>query len=143
MEKLVFAIETEDEWPPVSSESVWCERIGPNYRILNTPFFIKGLAYGDVFSATPDPTSAQIFEFNVIEQSGNSVVWILNNDRIDISKFVEAIEALNCEIEGFPKFSLYSIKVPKTIDLSALDQLIKSWESKGLHFAYPTWRVEE
>ena len=52
MEKVLFALDFEDgdDWPPVASEGVWCERVGAEYRLLNAPFFIKDLAVGDVFS---------------------------------------------------------------------------------------------
>ena len=143
MEKVVFALEIEDEWPPVDAEGVWCERVDGNYRVVNTPFFIKGLAFGDIFSALPDSVNDQVFEFEVIEKSGNSVVWMLNNNRLDISVFIEEIESLNCRIEGFPKFSLYSIDVPPKIDLEAFDHVVQQWEVQGLSFAYPTWRIEE
>lgn len=143
MEKVVFAIKIENGWPPVSAEGVWCERVDGNYRVVNAPFFVEGLAFGDIFSAVPDPVNDQIFQFEVIEESGNSVVWILNNDRLDISIFIEELTSLNCRIEGFPQFSLYSIDVPSTIDLPAFDRLVAHWEVTGLHFAYPTWRIKE
>jgi len=143
MEKVLFALDIDNDWPPVGTEGVWCERVDGNYRMENTPFFIKGLAFGDVFSAVPDSVNDHIFEFEVIEESGHSVVWMLNNDRLDVSKFIEEIESLNCRIEGFPKFSHYSIDVPSAIDLDDFDEIISKWEAQGLHFAYPTWRIEE
>jgi Domain of unknown function (DUF4265) len=143
MEKVLFALDIENDWPPVGKEGVWCERVDGNYRLVNTPFFIKGLAFGDVFSAVPDAVNAHIFEFEVIEESGHSVVWMLNNDHLDISRFIEEIESLNCRIEGLPKFSLCSIGVPSTINLNEFNQTISKWEAQGLNFAYPTWRIEE
>ncbi|MBC3873586.1 DUF4265 domain-containing protein [Undibacterium flavidum] len=143
MEKILFGLDIENDWPPVETEGVWCERLDGNYRLENTPFFIEGLAFGDIFSAVPDVVNGQIFEFDVIEESGHSVVWMLNNDRLDITKFSEEIESLNCRIEGLPNFSHYSIDVPPTINLEAFDMIISHWEAQGLHFAYPTWRIEE
>ena len=143
MEKVLFALDIDNDWPPVGTEGVWCERVDGNYRMENTPFFIKGLAFGDVFSAVPDAINDHIFEFDVIEKSGHSVVWMLNTARLDVSKFIEEIESLHCRVEGFLEFSHYSIDVPSTIDLKEFDQIISKWEAQGLHFAYPTWRIEE
>jgi hypothetical protein len=142
MEKVEFALNVEDDWPSVGAEGVWCERVNENYRLLNTPFFVKGLANGDVFSAVPDPVNHQIFEFEVVEMSGNSVVWMANIGSLDISKLCDDLESLNCRIEGLPQFSSYAIHVPPSIDLEAFDDLIGRWEILGLCFVYPTWRLE-
>jgi hypothetical protein len=143
MEKVLFALDIDDGWPPVGTEGVWCEREGTDYKLVNTPFFIKGLAFGDVFSAIPDSVNEHIFEFEIVRESGHSVVWMLNNDRLDISSFIEEIELLGCRIEGLAKFSLNSIDVPSNINLTEFDQSISRWESKGLNFVFPTWRLEK
>jgi hypothetical protein len=107
--------------------------------LANTPFFISGLAYGDVFQAEPDATNGHIFEFTVLEHSGHSVVWVLNNSGIDISECLEEAKALGCKVEGFEQFSLYSLDVPPEIDLSAFDRLIDQYDRKGIAFAFPAW----
>jgi hypothetical protein len=143
MEKVSFALDIDDGWPPVATESIWCKRIAGNYVLDNAPFFIKGLACGDEFAATPDSVNGCIFEFNIVKESGRSVVWAMNTAKLDIDPFIDALESLQCFVEGFPQFSLLSIDVPPTIDLSRFDALVSKWESDGLHFAYPTWRHQD
>jgi hypothetical protein len=58
MKKLSFALEHEDNWPPVSSEAVWCGCVGNNFKLLNAPCFIKGLTNHDVLTASPNPVNA-------------------------------------------------------------------------------------
>jgi len=41
MEKVLFALDIDDGWPPVATEAVWCERVDDNYRLLNAPFLSK------------------------------------------------------------------------------------------------------
>jgi hypothetical protein len=142
-EKLVFALEIDDGWPPISAEGVWCEKVDDNYKLLNTPFFIPDLACGDIFKAIPDPINQNIFEFDVIEESGNSVIWVMNNNDLDIQPFTETLQKIGCVFEGFPRYSLLSVDVPSTVDILALEELLDLFEELGLDFAYPVWRFGE
>ena len=143
MKKLAFAIDAEAGWPPVSSESVWCEEVEGNYRLVNTPFFISGLAFGDVFSAEPNSENEHVTDFEVIDESGHSVVWLVNNVDADLTHFKERLLEIGCSIEGMVKFSLYSIDVPPGVSLGKFDQLIDEYQNKGVDFAFPVWRNEE
>lgn len=140
MEKVRFALNADSGWPPVSSEAVWCEREGENYKLVNSPFFIPDLAYGDIISALPDSVNGHIFEYEIVEKSGHSVVWMMNNVGLDTSDFTALILELGCKIEGLDNFDLYSIDLPVHIDIDAFDGVISTFESMGLNFAYPTWR---
>jgi hypothetical protein len=142
-EKLVFALEIDDGWPPISAEGVWCEKVDDNYKLLNTPFFIPDLACGDIFKAIPDPINQNIFEFDVIEESGNSVIWVMNNNDLDIQPFTETLQKIGCVFEGFPRYSLLAVDVPSTVDILALEELLDLFEELGLDFAYPVWRFGE
>lgn len=120
MDKVLFALDVEDGYPPVGTEGVWCERIDSNYKLVNIPFFIKGLAYGDVFAAQLDGVNDHVFEFEIVEESGHSVVWIFNSKSIDTSTLERALESLGCRIEGMPQFRLHSVDVPPNVDLLLL-----------------------
>ncbi len=142
VEKVQFALENDDDWPPVSTESVWCERVADHYKLVNAPFFIQGLAYGDVFEAEPDPINGHVFNFKVVEQSGHSLVWALNNCEIDIAAFKKAILNLGCSIEGFERFSLYAIDIPATVSRHKINEVLDQYEKQGLDLAFPIWRHE-
>ena len=142
MEKVLFALDIEDGWPPIGAEGIWCERIGKNYQLKNVPFFIEGLAAEDVFSAEPDPVNDHIFEFEIVKESGHSVISLLNNIDLDLTKFFEEIVALGCSYEGFNKFGLFSIDAPPNIDIDKLNELIDAYEERGIDFAFPVWRFE-
>jgi len=140
MEKVKFALGIEDEWPPVSSESIWCERVGENFKALNAPFFIPNLAYGDIFSAIPDSVNQHVFEFEVVEESGHSLIWLMNTAKVEITEKLKEIFELGCKYEGFPQFNLIALDVPPKINIYALDITIESLESLGIAVAYPVWR---
>lgn len=143
LEKVLFALKVEDEWPPVGAEGVWCEKVNENYKLVNPPFFIPNLAYGDVFKAEPDKENEQVFEFEVVEESGHSVIWVMNNLDIDTSEFIEALIKLGCSVESLEQFSLMTIDVPPDTDLEILDSALDLFNAKGLEYAFPVWRLGE
>ena len=140
LEKILFALDVEDDWPPVASEGVWCERHGNDFKLLNAPLFIKGLACGDVFAAVPDPVNEHIFEFETIEESGHSLVWVLNNENIETATFKHQFLALGCSIAELERFSLFAIDVPPFVDKAVINSLVDAAEESGLDLAFPVWR---
>ena len=142
MEKVAFALDVKDGWPPVAVEHVWCERTDGVYQLKNAPFFVEGLAHGDKFTAEPDSVNGCIFEFTVVESSGHSLVWVLELDRHLLGSFKQELLTLGCSIEGFPKFGLHSVDVPAAVDAKALNKSIVGMEASGLSLAFPIWRHE-
>lgn len=88
----------------------------------------------------PDPANHPLGEFKVIEESGHSLVWMLNNGDADISEFKGQVLALGCRMEGLLQFSLHAIDVPPAVDRAQLTALIDAAEMRGLDFAFPVWR---
>lgn len=142
IEKVPFALDIEDGWPPVATEHVWCERTGDTYALKNVPFFIPGLAVGDVFRAERDPVNDCIFEFEVLRSSGHSVVWVMNNDELDFSQPQTRLAEMGCKFESFPQFFLFSIDVPVDVGRAEINALVDSLEEDGFALAFPVWRHE-
>jgi len=137
---VLFALDIDDGWPPVASEGVLCERTGTDFKLVIAPFFIKGLAYGDVFKAELDPVNQHVFDFEVVEESGHSLVWMLNNSDLDVTALKSQILALGCSLEAFEQFSLFAIDVPPSVDKIAINGLVDSAEEAGFDLAFPVWR---
>jgi hypothetical protein len=142
MEKVLFALEIEDGWPPLGTEGVWCKKIGEHYQLDNIPFFIQNLAVGDIFSASSDPVNEHIFEFKVLKESGHSVISILNNIDLDLANFLNSVKKLGCTYEHFKQYSLTAIDVPPDIEIDELNKLVDKYEELGIDFAFPVWRFE-
>jgi hypothetical protein len=140
MQKFRFALDIEDDWPPVATESVWCEEVAGTYQLKNAPFFIKGLAFGDKFTAEPDPVNGCVFEFALTESSGHSLAWILKNDGEDFGPERDHLLKLGCSVEGFPAFNLWSVDIPETVDASSVDKQLNRIEELGFAVAVPVWR---
>lgn len=142
MEKISFALDVEDAWPPVAVEHVWCEKNGSTYEMKNAPFFVQGLALGDRFSATPDSVNGYIFEFTVEESSGHSLVWIMEQSGLELAPYESELFNLGCRFEGFPSFQLYAVDVPPHVERNAINAFVDKLESIGFALAFPVWRHE-
>lgn len=140
MEKVAFALDIENEWPPVATEHVWCEKTGSVYQLKNAPFFIQGLAFDDKFSAEPDSVNGCVFEFTVVESSGHSLVWILEQDGLKLSQYEDELISLGLSVEGFPRFSLHAVDVPAIVNSEAVNELMDRLEGLGFAMAFPVWR---
>ena len=140
MEKLRFALDVEDGWPPVATESVWCKVEGDIFELQNAPFFIKGLAWGDKFRAVPDPVNGCIFDFNLVEHSGHSLAWVLVNEGSNFAFNKAKLLELGCRVEGFPAYKLWSIDVPGAVPEADMDNLLDEIEGQGFEVAVPVWR---
>ena len=139
MEKVAFALDMDGDWPTVATEHVWCDRTGTLYELGNVPFFIKGLALGDRFSAVPDPVKGCIFEFSLVEASGHSLAWIVEPDGLALEPYKEEMLSLSLGIEVFPRFQLHAFDVPATADAQAVNALMDRLEV-GFAMAFPVWR---
>lgn len=140
MEKLAFALDIDGEWPPVAVEHVWCERTGLLYQLKNARFFIKGLAAGDRFSASPDEVNGCIFEFTVEESSGHSLVWVLQHDGPEFEPYKQELMHLGCSVEHFPAFQLHAVDVPASVENAAVNATVDKLDSLGFALAFPVWR---
>lgn len=140
MEKVAFALDTENEWPPVAIEHVWCEKTGSVYQLKNAPFFIKGLAFDDKFSAEPDSVNGCVFEFTVMESSGHSLVWIIEQDGLTLGQYEDELISLGLSVEGFPRFSLHAVDVPAIVKSETVNALMDRLEGLGFAMAFPVWR---
>ena len=140
MEKVAFALDIEDGWPPVAVEHVWCEKIGSTYQLKNSPFFIKGLAFGDKFTAETDAVNECIFEFTTVDSSGHSLVWVIEQENLALESYKQELFGLGCSIEGFPAFQLYAIDVPPSVEHEVINVTMDKLDSLGFAMAFPVWR---
>lgn len=84
------------------------------------------MTYGDIIKATLDPINEHVFDFEIIEESGNSLVWMLDKLDLDVTVLKSQILALGCNFEGFEKFLLFAIEVPPSVDKIAINELVDS-----------------
>lgn len=139
--KLTFRLDVdEDGWPPVAAESVWCEEVGDLYRICNTPFFVKGIAFGDVVRVKSVGNNEVTLD-DVIEQSGNSTIWLYFQKEGIACAMLADLGDLGCGYEGSALDGYFSVNVPKAVDIDKVVNVFTSLEESGdLFVAYPADR---
>jgi hypothetical protein len=116
LRRMTFRLEVEDNWPPVSAESLWVETIGEGrFRIDSTPFLARGVAIDDVVEGWSDGAYEEdMLHFSrKLEKGGHStiqVIVILDEVAPDIKN---EVTETGCTIEVGPWPSLLSIDVPE------------------------------
>jgi hypothetical protein len=78
--KVAFDLDLErPAWPPVSTERLWGEKTGVKFeiRIINTPFFVRGIAFGDFIRIRPDNERRELVFEGLTAESGHSAIRII------------------------------------------------------------------
>lgn len=131
--KVLFVYKSEDG--DFQLESLWAEKVGKYYRVLNTPFFISNIAYHDIISVEMD--EGELYFDNLIKPSGHSTIQmiIFNADKVD--QIGAELVNMGCDWEGSHLKGYISIDVPANIAYRKIEQYLK----KGL--VNKTWDYKE
>lgn len=133
MEKIFFKLSVIDDYPPVSSESVWAEKISPTEMcIKNIPFYENEANLDDLVQVVPGQDGENIFQ-QIITPSGNSTIRIVFLEPVhtEINRVLETIVAIGCSWEGGSE-SFYSINVPEQTSLDDLVEFLVPESESGL-----------
>lgn len=81
--QLVFDLPVKSPtWPPVTSERLWGAKTDVKFQLAvrNVPFYVQGIAFGDVIRARPDHARQELVFDELVEESGHSVFHLLIRD---------------------------------------------------------------
>jgi Domain of unknown function (DUF4265) len=135
MFKVAFDLQPErPNWPPVSVERLWGEKTAVKFeiRVVNTPFFARGVAYGDLVQVRADHERRELVFEKFTSESGHSTVRIIlmgagARDEVE-SKLGEA----GCSWEGAEQFaSLLAVDVPPAVDYRPLRDWLRARAGDG------------
>jgi hypothetical protein len=125
--KVFFALECEDNWPPVSVESVWAKSTNEpdQYVIENTPFFVQSATLGDVVIAkhrdTADELDAKVLWFHQrVKWAGNSLIRLILRNQEAKDSISSWLERTGCICEGLDTPSMLAVSVPPEVDQSTV-----------------------
>ena len=83
-------LDEQTPWPPVEIETIWAEWVAPrSARLLNSPFFAKGISYLDEVQTTDPEEAADFPEFqSVLKHSGHGTVRaiLISDDLKEVPK---------------------------------------------------------
>ncbi|RQR70885.1 DUF4265 domain-containing protein [Burkholderia sp. Bp9012] len=138
MEKIFFKLNVVDDYPPVSMESVWSERLDSGlFRIGNIPFYTKDASLGDAVSAEVGVDGELIFKEVVVPGENSTFRIVVFDDGVNqIQKILEALVEVGCTWEGMGE-RFYSFNVPGDVDLdNVLVLLDKYVQANWLDYEY-------
>jgi hypothetical protein len=136
------------EWHLTPSEALWAEPLGKagSYRVMNTPYFIRGISFLDAIAANFDNDSGFIeFSGVVLERSGHSTYRLAVTP--DQGSFVRAwhgLEEVGCTYDSLRAIDtsmglrdLFAVDVPPQTNIYEVYEMLRRGEQEGV------WLFEE
>jgi hypothetical protein len=143
MNELLFTLHVTDDWPPVAIEAISCTTQDDGYKINAAPLFVKDLSVGDIINTTLN-ADGHVLKWKHKQQSDNSTIWLLRlarNNNIDM--VLEELRALDCNTTELIQFGVYSVDIPASSNISAVDQCLSLLDESKVAIAYPSFRHPE
>jgi hypothetical protein len=132
-EKIEFPMVIEDGYPPISVESLNARRVeNGQFELLNTPFFAKDVAYGDLVTAALGADGRLIFEACTKFSGFKAISIILLDDSLDI-ELLDLLRGLQCVIEygEFGELRMVAVGIPGTVDYTPIKNSLDAYERLG------------
>lgn len=136
-QRITFYLEQDkDGYPPAASETLWARELDGNlFQIDNIPFFVIGVSYEDVVTASY--IDNQLCFDEVVHASGHSTVRVVVYDESQMQPLRQSLQNYGCSDELSHLPNLVSIDIPPEIELSQIiDFLIEGEEQE-------VWSYEE
>ncbi len=142
--KVQFRLIQTDGYPPVRAESLWAAPTPEPecFRLLNIPFFARGVAFGDVVSARANEGT---WEFQaVLERSGNWTIRLLIDDPEDRVAILDYLgSTYGCLSETSHIETLTAVSVPAATPYEEVRKyLLQLSEEETLGFEEGNWPPE-
>jgi hypothetical protein len=138
MEKVFFRLTVTDDYPPVSSESVWAESLlSGSFTVKNIPFYSKDACFDDEILARAGADGERYFE-RVITSSGNSTIRIIFFDvgKPHISIVLKKLVVIGCTWEGASE-KFFSVNIPVSVSLDeVIEYLCEGEDNEWLDYEY-------
>ena len=137
---LKFPLDVEEGWPPVAVESLPFERDGDEYQALTAPLFVKDLSVGDRISATVD-ADGSVVSWQHTYRSDRTTIWLLRLRQTDqVDDVLSALRAIDCNTVGLDSVGSYSVDVPGSVPIDAVDMVLDKLDRESVAIAYPSMR---
>ncbi|WP_426201228.1 DUF4265 domain-containing protein [Pseudomonas sp. TWP3-1] len=133
--KIIFELTPdEDDYPPVSAESVWGIYQGDNvYIVDNTPYYTYGVSKGD--SVLARQNDGELIVTHVIRQGGHSTIRVYANNPEKKSEIIDKLQKLGASCVSNKELSLFSVDIPGSCVFSVVDEYLSAI-SDGENIAY-------
>ncbi|GAA3563442.1 DUF4265 domain-containing protein [Kribbella ginsengisoli] len=132
--KVSFDIPADTErWAPGTNERLWTEKSGTRMEVYvrNTPFYVRGIAFGDLILVRPDNEARELVFDRVVEKSGNSTVRAIVKDAIGRTSLTAVLNELECSWETDSSGLLWAIDVPASKNYGQLHERLADLAGSG------------
>jgi Domain of unknown function (DUF4265) len=137
-ERVKVAVDVPDSIVGQTVETMWAEATADGYRLLNSPWYAKGLSYLDVVEARP--AFDGLLQFcGKIGTAGHSTYRLLIENDANWKPHWDKLGSLGCTYEESNEngLRLLAVDVPPECDIHAAYSLMEAGESAG------AWQFEE
>ena len=142
MDNLIFLTEIDDGWPPFPKECIPCEKTNAGYKVMVPPLYVKDISVDDVIAVTFNELG-EVGSWRHVEKSGRSNIWLARMEECNISKVLEGLLSLGCNVENFFHQGSCSIDVPADCSIKEVDRLLDQLDKTKVAIAFPSFRHKE
>lgn len=112
------------------TETLWVIKRDDGYELDNIPFYVTGLAVGDLVSARPD-TDGVLWYSELIKPSGHSTIQLWIERQEDVASVRAALRELGCDSEVSDLPRLVSVNVPRNVPYTKVQAYLEQGERSG------------
>ena len=133
---VVFPLDVEDGWPPVSAERLWAYDLGANrYEINNAPWFVRDLAAGDVVEAIADDPAQHPTFIRLLERSPNLTIRLIclrqGPLRGNLQAVIDAFTPFGVWAEGAEQYGMVALDIPPNAALEQIYRRLLAGQADG------------
>lgn len=132
--RVAFDLPPEDSsWAPFKTERLWAAKtqVKLHLRVQNTPFYVRGISYGDIILVRPDNERREIVFDKLVEESGHSTVRLLFKEPEGRLQAERLLTEFECPWEIGAK-DYVAADVAPTVDYSILRPRLIQLKGEGL-----------
>lgn len=121
--KVAFDLPDETaDWAHASSERLWTGKtsVQMEVEIRNTPFYVKGIAFGDIVRVRADHERRELVFEQFVSEAGHSTVRIIIKDDDARAALDAMLRSFECSWEIDSTGYLWAIDVPPHVDYASM-----------------------
>ncbi len=109
-------------------ESVWGERVGNNYKIINVPFFASSIAYGDIVKV--EESDGVLYFDEIVSASNHSTIQMIIFNPDELERVGADLVRLGCDWEGSHLKGYISVDIPDTVLYENVKKYLEEGQNK-------------
>jgi len=133
-----------EDWHDYVGERVWTKVLWGGtrkiFKILNSPFFTRGISRLDIVDVVPAPDGSGLDYASTIQKSGHSNIWLQVPSPLPkaFKYYWSALQELGCRYEGHEmdtedgKKILYAVDVPAETDIDNILSILERAQDKDV-----------